>query len=983
MEKETKLRAGRPHDMREKKEQEAGKGEEEEEDPKVIAARILDSMDCKIEPLFENTQNLPEDVFVMIKFICPKEFHRKYAKNSKPILTEELPLDSANQKKLDQSVDLPEQEQKKEEDTEGLLKPKDVSSWDVKEFEKERSNTLKMKKYIKNSFEELEFNSIEVLDELMDLYAERKSLKIKQSEPTKFKNGQAFLDSNYSYLKEKYYYLEFEDILIMICSVLKTYAAFQMRLELGREETAVFLILYGSEEEYESMADISEYELQVKPYAATYEYYDRKLKTLKEKKAEKMKLNELKKETQGDDEGAFGYGQIDTLNVLSEDVKMTDKIKDSVLNNTPIQYEDIEPRDVLLWSPYTPYVKQQRKKGRSARMDLPSENKYRMYTTDDLYHNCPVNGHSAEDESNRTGSARLDKCSKFRNIDKIRLLFDSFDSLVKLIYLKKKGIIETTIIKRNYEAYGDKLHFCPIFQKCLNIFSQYNFKYLINLIRNYYGEVISFYFAWLEYYLQWLFFPAIFGLLVAIVIFINPFPEKEIGDTTFSAKDFFLLGYCVIIVIWAALFLVLWKQKEKWYSYIWGTESYSRNEPDSELFQPSYEKDFVFGVTIPFYEELKRNLKKAVSYLVLLIMIAATITIMYVIMYFKKKNLKEETDENYWYNMAVTAVSAAVNALQIKAFNLAYTYLAEIFNKWENYKKDYQRNSDLAVKLVIFDFVNCYCSLFYIGIYKPIAKEPCIGTCLGEIGTQLYTTFAINFGLDFVEVGLPFAMFKVREFFYKRSIQNKENIELKPHSVTHQMLCDEYTSTIYEYNEMLILFGYVCLFSVTAPLTPLIVLLLVWVEKLGDVFKIFFLERVQVTDQATGVDIYNSLMTVFMFIGMLTNSGIVLFSKESEIGKDLMYKLAVFVIVENVVLLMMYLINWNILPFWFSELNRYKELYSKKYISRKGKEPHLKLKKQCEKLERELGGEQPLEDSRNIPNPDRRRKREDHDLIDE
>ena len=377
--------------------------------------------------------------------------------------------------------------------------------------------------------------------------------------------------------------------------------------------------------------------------------------------------------------------------------------------------------------------------------------------------------------------------------------------------------------------------------KCANIFSSYNFLYLINLIRNFYGEVISFYFAWLEYYLQWLFVPSIIGLIVAIIIWIDPFPDTFIRDTTFTPKDIYLLGYCVVILIWASLFLALWKQKEKWYSYIWGTESYVRNEPDSELFEPSDEKPFIFGVKLPFYKALYRNLKKFVSYLVLVIMVAATITIMFLIMWFKKKKLKEENDENYWYNMAVTMVAAVVNALQIKIFNLAFTTIAEIFNKWENYQKDFQRNNDLAVKFVIFDFFNSYSSLFYIGIYKPIVGEACVGTCLNEIGTQLYTTFAINLGLDFVEVGMPFAMFKIREFFYKKSVSDKKNIDVMPHTVTHQMLCDEYTSTIYEYNEMLILFGYVCLFSVTAPLTPLIIFGLIWVEFFVDMTKAFYL----------------------------------------------------------------------------------------------------------------------------------------------
>ena len=208
---------------------------------------------------------------------------------------------------------------------------------------------------------------------------------------------------------------------------------------------------------------------------------------------------------------------------------------------------------------------------------------------------------------------------------------------------------------------------------------------------------------------------------------------------------------------------------------------------------------------------------------------------------------------------------AAINAIQIKIFNFIYTFLAEKLNKWENYKKDYQRLNDLAIKIIIFDFMNCYSACFYIGFYKPAVGEECVGTCVQEIGTQLYTTLLINFGLNIVEIGLPFLMYKFREYTFKKQAKHAEDIaEIRTHSVVHQMLCDELNNTIYEYNEMIILFGYVCLFSVTAPLTPLIVLILVWTEKLSDLFKFFFLERIQILDQATGIEIYYKLMKVLI-----------------------------------------------------------------------------------------------------------------------
>jgi hypothetical protein len=412
--------------------------------------------------------------------------------------------------------------------------------------------------------------------------------------------------------------------------------------------------------------------------------------------------------------------------------------------------------------------------------------------------------------------------------------------------------------------------------------------------------------------------------------------------------------------------LNLWKQKERFYSYIWGTENYKQKEPDNELYEPTMDKKFVFGNTLKYYENWKRRLKQLLSYIVLLIMVAATVSITFFLMKYKLKFMKVPAENYFWYNTGVTSIFATINSIQVKIFNISYTYLADVLNKWENHKKTLEKDNSLAIKLLIFDFFNCYSVLFYIGIYKPAAHEACAGTCLQELGTQLYTTFAINLGMDFVEMGLPFVWYFINLFFYKREIEKSgrdiNGLKIAPYSFTHQLLCEEYSNLIYEYNELIILFGYMCLFSVTAPFTPLIVLVLAWIEKLGDIIKIFFMERVQIIHQATGIDIYNDLLVVLMFLGMLSNTAIVLFSKETHLGYPMMYKLFVFIGIENIVLVMIYVLQWNTLPFWFNDLTELKSLYTNKYLYN-DTWPHKALIEDIKKLKEEVKKENSKKDN--------------------
>jgi hypothetical protein len=61
-----------------------------------------------------------------------------------------------------------------------------------------------------------------------------------------------------------------------------------------------------------------------------------------------------------------------------------------------------------------------------------------------------------------------------------------------------------------------------------------------------------------------------------------------------------------------------------------------------------------------------------------------------------------------------------------------------------------------------------------------------------------------------------------------------------------------------------------------------------------------------------------------------------MFSKEFKMNNKMVYKLWVFLGVENVMLILQYAINYNLLPKWFDEERNLKELYDKKYLKKKG-----------------------------------------------
>ena len=173
--------------------------------------------------------------------------------------------------------------------------------------------------------------------------------------------------------------------------------------------------------------------------------------------------------------------------------------------------------------------------------------------------------------------------------------------------------------------------------------------------------------------------------------------------------------------------------------------------------------------------------------------------------------------------------------------------------------------------------------------------------------------------------------------------ENNEISTLSPHSIDHQMILDEYYDMIYEYSEIILDLGYLLIFGVVAPLVPILVLLLVYVEKFFDTYKIFFLSRVKLLDKSNGLHIYNGIIKYIVYSGMLSNVAFLIFGDNYFMPtKNISYKIVLYCAVEFVIFILTLFVKWNILPSWFEYLDDIKEIYNKKYFRRNPNNlPHL------------------------------------------
>jgi hypothetical protein len=430
-----------------------------------------------------------------------------------------------------------------------------------------------------------------------------------------------------------------------------------------------------------------------------------------------------------------------------------------------------------------------------------------------------------------------------------------------------------------------------------------------------------------------LLYPSIFGLFIFISYFIwNKIPLITLFSNSIQMDyyDFLLILNCTLLTICLTLFIKTWLQKEKLYNYIWGINISKKEERINEEFVPNSKEKLILGYYVPIEKEPFHTFKKFVSYGVLLGMIFLVISFIYGLFRLKARLI----NGNIWHDYKISIFIACLNGIQIKVMNLIYYIIAEKLNSWENHFSMNEKNNSLSLKLILFDFMNSYSSLFYIAFIKPY-NEGCINNnCPKELETQIYSIFFIYISVFIGEIIYLYILYYYQKR-KRRSLINEENIEIQ--SLEHQIMAQQTVDLNVEYSDIINLFGFACLFSIATPLTPLIIFVLSLVYRMLNYYKFVHLKRVEIFDESKGISFYNKIIKSLLFIGVMVNVGIFLFSSPNPMNplttiETIKNKFLSIFIIENSVIIIYFYVDMNILPNWFKYKEIIKDLYLNKYF---------------------------------------------------
>lgn len=394
----------------------------------------------------------------------------------------------------------------------------------------------------------------------------------------------------------------------------------------------------------------------------------------------------------------------------------------------------------------------------------------------------------------------------------------------------------------------------------------FNRKQPLDSIKDYFGETIALYFGFLSFYSVSLVPP-----VLLVVVFALSGAHEQTKNTVFA----------ILNLIWGTVFLEAWKRRCAEISFKWGTLTSGMTSEQDEEPRPQYlgtkRLSPITGEMEHYYPSWKRNLKVyCVSYpIVVLCMILATVTMLLNFKFLHAMEARYSNAKGIVASVMLSLPSVAY-AVAIAVLNNLYHQLATFLTESENHRLQSSFNNHLILKLVLFYFVNCFSSLFYIAFYlqdiellqKYLAALMITSQLIGQVTESL----------------IPYIMFRSR--VTKVSKEGKK-IVMKTadlsDDIERQGTQEQYLGTFYDYLELFLQFGYTFLFSSAYPMAAFWALLNNVIEMRTDAFKMCRIYQRPFAETANSIGAWQVAFEALSVIAVITNCALIgLAAKSSE-----------------------------------------------------------------------------------------------------
>jgi len=234
----------------------------------------------------------------------------------------------------------------------------------------------------------------------------------------------------------------------------------------------------------------------------------------------------------------------------------------------------------------------------------------------------------------------------------------------------------------------------------------------IDEIRDYFGEKLAFYFAFLSFYTQCLLVLGLPGFAVGVVYY-----SLKGGDAD-KVAQWSVVIYAFVVVLWASFFLEAWKREQQRLAQHWGMRGFDERDPPRAEFiskgcgvYDSQLDDYVYKKK----DARSQRLRRSGSYAMVVVCTGVVCGIMLVYV-----GLTGYLEKHYGMSGMRVAATAILAVCILVLGELLKALSAWLTNK-VNYRTQSEFNENLVLKTFPFQFVNSYFVLYAFAFVKPWA----------------------------------------------------------------------------------------------------------------------------------------------------------------------------------------------------------------------------------------------------------------------
>ncbi|KAL6035908.1 hypothetical protein STEG23_018277 [Scotinomys teguina] len=439
-------------------------------------------------------------------------------------------------------------------------------------------------------------------------------------------------------------------------------------------------------------------------------------------------------------------------------------------------------------------------------------------------------------------------------------------------------------------------------------------------IRDYFGEKVALYFAWLGWY-TYMLVPAAF---VGLIIFLSGFAlfdSSQISKEICAAEDIFMcpLGdnsrkyrklsdmcafsklthlfdnegtvmFAIFMALWATVFLEIWKRQRAHVVLLWDLYGWDEEEEEMALELINY----------PGYKLRKRHhsyINSTIILILSLLMICFMIGMAHVLVVYRVLAAALFSSILEQVTTVVVVTGAVVHYVIIVIMTKVNKCVAQKLCNFEDPRTFSERESKFTVKFFTLQFFAHFSSLIYIAfILGRINGHPGKSTRLAGLWkleechqsgcmTDLFIQMAIIMGLkqtlsNCIEYLHPWLALKCRLMRADKHGCESKDPDLEDWQRNYRLNPVNTFSLFDEFMEMMIQYGFTTIFVAAFPLAPLLALFSNLVEIRLDAIKMVRLQRRLVPRKAKDIGTWLQVLETIGVLAVIANGMVIAFTSE-------------------------------------------------------------------------------------------------------